>query len=109
MDKKTGLLIGAALVTLSSAAFAADTACTGGTGGDASVTAGSFIVNGFTMKCSKNVHLGHAESTTAVGVCAGSAKGNKTYGGTSEGGAVKESTSSYGGGAVTGSATAGCA
>jgi hypothetical protein len=91
MDKKTGLLIGAALVTISSSVFAADTACTGGlTGGSASVSAGSFIVNSFSMKCSKNVHLSHLETATAVSVCAASEKGNKQYGGSSEGGAIAE-------------------
>jgi hypothetical protein len=107
MDKKTGLLIGAALVTISSSLFAADTACTGGPGTSASVSTGAFIVNSFSMKCSKNVHLSHTESATGVGVCAASAKGNKTYGGTSEGGAVKE-VSDYSSGAVSSNTTSGC-
>jgi hypothetical protein len=108
MDKKTGLLIGAALVTISSGLFAADAACSGGVGTSASIaTAGKFIVNSFSMKCSKNVHLDYSETNTAIGVCAASAKGNKTYGGTSEGGAVKEVTD-YTSGAVTANTTSGC-
>ncbi|QZA76833.1 hypothetical protein K4H28_10955 [Deefgea tanakiae] len=86
---KTGLLAGAALVALSGQVLATD-ACTG-TGGDATISAGSFIVNGFTLKCSKNVVLGYTESTnTKVGVCAASQKGNRKFGGTSEGGAVAD-------------------
>jgi hypothetical protein len=110
MDKKTGLLIGAALVTISSSLFAADTACSAASSATSgSVNSGSFIVNAFSMKCSKNVHLGHIESTTAVGVCAGSSKGNKMYGGSSEGGAIAESTSAYTGQAMgTINTTTGC-
>jgi len=87
---KIGFLVGAAVVALSAQVQAAGCA---GAGAEATIATGSFIVNSFKLKCSNNVFLAYAETSTAVGVCAGSKKGNKTYGGSSEGGAVKEAKS----------------
>ncbi|MBS1156453.1 MAG: hypothetical protein H6R07_2377 [Proteobacteria bacterium] len=106
---KIGFLFGAALVALSTQVQAADAVCSGtSTGGTQAVSAGSFIVNTFTMKCSSNVHLDYLENAQQIGVCAGSAKGNKKYGGSSEGGSVKEASGTYDGGAVTAVAATGC-
>jgi len=106
---KIGFLFGAALVALSAQVQATD-ACTG-SAADATIAtqAGSFIVNGFTMKCSNNVYLGYTESDTAIGVCAASKKGSMKYGGTSDGGSVGEKGSAGTVSSVPGSsATAGC-
>lgn len=86
-------VVAAGVLAISSGAFAI-TECDG-TGTAASITgaSNSFIVNDFSLKCSANVYLKYDATTTPtkVGVCAVSKKGNKRYGGSSEGGAVKES------------------
>lgn len=103
-------VLAAGVFAASTGAFAADNVCSASSAGSASVTATSnFIVNSFTAKCSANVHMDYVETTSAVGVCAGSKKGNKKYGGSSEGGAVKEATGTYDGTAITAGANAvGC-
>ena len=102
---KIGLVAGVSLIAVANTAWGA-AACTSGAA--SSVAAGAnFIKSGFTPKCSKNVNLDYLENATQVGVCSGSTKGNKQYGGTSEGGGVTESTAAYTGGAVT-ATTAGC-
>ncbi|XZG70571.1 hypothetical protein ACTSKR_01575 [Chitinibacteraceae bacterium HSL-7] len=95
----------AGVLAVSSGTFAADNVCNGSSAGGKSITATSnFIVNDFTAKCSANVHMDYAESPTQIGVCAGSQKGNKKYGGSSEGGSVKESTGAYDGAEITANA-----
>lgn len=95
-------LLAVGMIGMSAAAFSA-TGCAGA-GADASITsaANSFIVNTFTLKCSANVFLNYDATTTStqVGVCAASSKGNAKYGGSSEGGKVQQS-----GGALTGAIT----
>lgn len=72
------------------AAQAATDVCDGNDGGDVAVTKGTdFIVNDFTMKCSKNVFLKYEESATAVGVASVSKKGKNIFAGGSAGGQVK--------------------
>ena len=68
--------------------------CVGDDGGDKDVekptpTAGMFIVNGFTMKCSKNVFLNYEQNSTTVAVGAASKKGLNQFSGSSAGGQVK--------------------
>lgn len=86
-------LVAAGVLAISSGAFAANEC--DGTGTAASITgaSNSFILNDFSLKCSANVFLKYDATTdaTKVGVCAISKKGNKRFGGSSEGGAVKES------------------
>jgi len=95
-------ILAAGVFAASAGAFAANNVCNGASAGGKSITAGSnFIVNDFTAKCSANVNMDYAESASAIGVCAGSKKGNKKYGGSSEGGAVKEAAGEYDGGEVT--------
>lgn len=102
---KLGLVAGVSLIAVANSAWAIS-GCSNGTA--AAVTAGTnFIKSAFTPKCSKNVNLDYVENATQVGVCSGSTKGNKQYGGTSEGGGVTESTATYSGGTVT-ATTAGC-
>ena len=102
---KLGLVAGVSLIAVANTASAA-AGCTNGTA--ASVAASTdFIKTAFTPKCSKNVYLDYSQDATQVGVCSGSNKGNKQYGGTSEGGGVTESTATYSGGTVT-ATTAGC-
>lgn len=102
---KIGLVAGVSLMAVANTA-SATLACNDGAA--VSVTAGTdFIKSGFTPKCSKNVNLDYTENATQVGVCSASKKGNKNYGGTSEGGGVTESTSTYNAGSVTATST-GC-
>ena len=87
-------LVAVGVLAVSSGAFAATDKCDG-SGAAASITgaSNSFIINAFSLKCSANVFLEYNGTTTPtkVGVCAVSKKGNKRFGGSSEGGAVKES------------------
>lgn len=83
---KIGFMFGAALVALSTQVSAA-TGCNGD-GSNQTIASGSFVINSFTMKCSSNVYLGYAESSTNVVVCSGSKKGASKFFGTSDGGQV---------------------
>ena len=88
-------LVAVGVLSLSAGAFAGDTAGCAGGGAAVSVNSGGFIVNPFELKCSANVYLQYdpalgSPTGTVASVCAGSKKGNKGFGGTSDGGAVKE-------------------
>lgn len=85
----------ASLLAISSVTYAQETGqpCTGGTAGvgvavDADPSGDSFIIQGFTPRCSSNVNLHFAQTARAVGVGAVSSKGGNTYAGNTEGGAV---------------------
>lgn len=80
------LILGGCLVA-SQAAFAT-AACTNGTA--TAVTAGSFVVQGFPVKCSANVDVDYNQaSATTAGVKGMSRKGMHSFGGDVTGGAVK--------------------
>lgn len=99
------LILGGCLVA-SQAAFAT-TACSNGTA--TAVTAGTFIVQGFPVKCSANVDVDYNDATaTTAGVKGISRKGMHFFGGDVTGGAVKAcETTSVSYSAPTASAT-GC-
>lgn len=103
---KLGLVAGVSLIAVANTAWATP-ACSNGVASSAVANATGFIKSAFTPKCSKNVNLDYAEDATRVGVCSASIKGNKNYGGTSEGGGVTESTAAFSSGTVT-ATTAGC-
>ena len=52
------------------------------------VQTGSFVVSGFAIKCSKNVHLAKDENAIAIVIGAASAKGKNRFQGSSGGGAI---------------------
>ena len=80
------LILGGCLIA-SQAAFAT-AACTNGTA--TAVTAGTFVVQGFPVKCSANVDVDYLDSSpTAAGVKGMSRKGMHNFGGDVTGGAVK--------------------
>lgn len=103
---KIGLVAGVSLMAVANTAFAT-AACTDGAASSVAASTTDFIKSAFTPKCSKNVNLDYSQNTTQVGVCSASTKGNKNYGGTSEGGGVTESTSTYNAGTVT-ATSSGC-
>ncbi|TJZ77396.1 hypothetical protein [Chitiniphilus eburneus] len=87
-------ILAVGVLSISVSAFAADV-CDGKAAGTQPVTAvadnAGFIINNFDMKCSANVILKYEEDGTAsVAVGAVSVKGNRMFGGSSEGGAVRD-------------------
>ncbi|WP_156802224.1 hypothetical protein [Leeia oryzae] len=93
MDKqktmKLGLLAGAAVLSLAAGSAQATDVCNGNSAATViGVSTGAFITQGFNMNCSANVVLKYTENSTQIGVCAGSLKGNTTYGGSTGGGSV---------------------
>lgn len=89
------------LTTAGTSGTGADTetcVCNGGSAGVTQVMGGSgtpitttpyFIKNGFNMQCGANTYVSFKEvSATLIGVASGSRKGNQTYKGTSNGGAI---------------------
>jgi hypothetical protein len=84
-------IIAALLLGVSSLGFAATGApCTGGAAANATVADASsdFAVTDINFRCSQNVFLNYSDSTTVMGVGAGSAKGKNAFKGNSAGGAV---------------------
>ena len=81
----------ASLLAISSVSYA-EQVCSGtagpGTAVPADSSGDSFIMQGFTPRCSSNVSLDYEQTATAVGVGAVSSKGGNTYSGNTEGGAV---------------------
>ncbi len=68
-----------------------------------SVSANSlFVLVGFQTQCSSNVYSNYTESPTAFGVVAGSKKGKNLFGGSTNGGGVRQVSSC----AATGCSTA---
>ncbi|GAA5784561.1 hypothetical protein [Chitiniphilus shinanonensis] len=87
-------ILAVGVFSVSAAAFAT-AVCDGKAAGTKPVTAqadnAGFIINDFQMKCSANVALEYTEDGTAsVAVGAVSVKGNRMFGGSSEGGAVRD-------------------
>jgi len=82
----------ASMFALAAVNASATAVCNGDSGGDSAVTAGAdFVKTNFNMKCSKNVFLDYVENTVQAAVCANSKKGKfAKYGGSTEGGAVKQ-------------------
>jgi hypothetical protein len=82
----------ASMFALAAMNASATAVCNGDSGGDAPVSAGTdFVKTDFNMTCSKNVFLDYDENTVQAAVCANSKKGKfAKYGGTTEGGAVKQ-------------------
>lgn len=105
-----GMAAGVSLMSLVSTEAQAAAVCAANPGGSnetVSASTAGFILNTFQMKCSKNVHLAYTEDTVNIGVCSASIKGNKKFGGSTSGGAVKESGDYTPSAAVT-ATTAGC-
>lgn len=82
------------VATLAAFGFAGQASATANCAGSTTatsvaVTAGtSFIKQSFSNKCSANVFLSYEEAATDIAVCAGSAKGNFRFGGSSTSGSV---------------------
>lgn len=66
--------------------------CTGAAGGGSVAfsvaTSNNFVRTTFNIKCSNNVYSNYAESSTAIGVVAASAKGKNYFGGGTNNGQV---------------------
>lgn len=93
MDKKQivhAVAIGSVLVVnLSATNYAvAATACDNGSASAIVSSATGFVKNNFTPKCSNNVSVNYAETTTDFFVKGASSKGMHTYGGSTTGGGV---------------------
>ncbi|WP_432723349.1 hypothetical protein R0381_001152 [Jeongeupia wiesaeckerbachi] len=113
---KAALLAGGVVaISMTSSVFAAATAVTSAataqTVSVASSAAGGYVAEAFKLNVSANVAMSYDGDTTAVGVKSGNSKGMHTFGGSSNGGAVKacESTSIANPAAsLTATITAGC-
>ncbi|MDK2125760.1 hypothetical protein [Parachitinimonas caeni] len=99
MNKNAKVVVLGGVIALGMAAGTANAA--GSAAADAkgadfsfSATAGNFVVSGFKMKLSNNVGLNAADNATAVAVSAASLKGTRVFGGSSNGGGVKDCTGS---------------
>ncbi|MFC4160922.1 hypothetical protein [Chitinimonas lacunae] len=94
--KKTAELVmmGGMLVISMANANAAATTITASTKAQtadvATSAAGGYVLEAFKLNLSANVALSYDGDTTAVGVKTGSAKGMHTFGGSSNGGSVKQ-------------------
>lgn len=86
------IIVALCLGTLASASMAA-TVCDGGT---ATAVASDvtprtkFVLTGFTPRCSTNTQVSFEEDANAAAVGAASTKGNQSFGGHSNGGAVEK-------------------
>lgn len=93
MNKQSKIIVMGGVIALGFAGNAMGAAACSGTAGNGTSVTGvstSFIRDGFTPKCSANVTVSYTQSDTAVAVKGGSSKGMHTFGGTSEGGGVKQ-------------------
>jgi len=97
IKKGTELVVMGGVLALSLAAPFAEAGTAASTGvataSTATVTtgaAGSYVLEGFNLNISANVALSYDGNTTAVGVKSGSLKGMHTFGGSSNGGSVKQ-------------------
>lgn len=82
------MLGGVLVVSMASQTASASPICNNGTAG--TITAGSFIQSVFPVKCSSNVTVDYVDSSAVLAVTKGmSAKGMHSFGGSTEGGAVK--------------------
>ncbi len=95
MNKNAKVVVLGGVIALGMAAGtanAAGSAAADAKGADFSFTAtnGNFVVSGFKMKLSNNVGLNAADNATAVAVSAASLKGTRIFGGSSNGGGVKD-------------------
>lgn len=120
---KKFLIVAASILTASSAYAAGAAVCTGaasagnGTAIDGTVgftssqtPAGTgFVINSFTPKCSANVHAAVEQDEIKLAVAAGSKKGKNLFSGSTNGGSVAASSTSYANGVsasdVTGATT----
>ena len=96
MDKSTKIVVmgGVVAIGLISSQANAATACTTGTASSIVGAAGSFIKDTFTPKCSVGVTVSFLQDGSAIAVKSGSSKGMHTFGGSSEGGGVRQCQSS---------------
>lgn len=86
--KKFALI--AALALSASGVASAAGVCALGVGSAATVTAGNFVTQAFTPKCSSNTYVDLVDDTQYAAAGAVSAKGNEAYAGHTNGGAVKK-------------------
>ncbi|MDK2123221.1 hypothetical protein [Parachitinimonas caeni] len=94
MEKSTKVIVLGGVVAMGLTAGTANAlsvaANATGTLGTWSVTAGNFVQNAFTFKLSNNVALIALDSPTAVAVSTASTKGTRAFGGSSNGGGVRD-------------------
>ncbi|MDK2123220.1 hypothetical protein [Parachitinimonas caeni] len=89
-----GLATGTANATAVSAAASATGAVATFTVPTGTASAGGFVTNSFTFKLSNNVSLAAQDSSTAVAVSSASTKGTRVFGGSSNGGGIKDCSGS---------------
>ncbi len=83
------IIFAAALCFASSVSFAASSAvCATGTGTAVGSSTTTFVKTGFTPKCSANTSVYFDQGNTAAAIGAISTKGNQSFGGHTQGGAV---------------------
>lgn len=88
------LIVALSLGIVSSVSMAAaSTVCSAGTATAVPVSTTNFVRSGFTPRCSTNTLVSFDQDTVAAGVGATSSKGNRIFGGHSNGGAVTETGS----------------
>jgi len=83
------LIIALCLSVASSASMAA-TVCAAGTATAVASSTSDFVRTGFTPRCSANTQADFQQNTNAAAVGAASTKGNQSFGGHSNGGAVEK-------------------
>ncbi|KAF0166935.1 MAG: hypothetical protein FD157_97 [Rhodocyclaceae bacterium] len=89
------VLAAGAIASISSANAASTTICTGvspaASGAAPGTTTSDFVKNAFTPKCSANVHMAADSAQTYMRVGSGSAKGGRSFIGSTAGGSVQSS------------------
>ncbi len=94
MERNSRIVIMGGVIALGVASGMAnaqsETASATGTTGTWVVTATNFVQNAFTFKLSNNVALNANDSPTAVAVSTASTKGTRAFGGSSNGGGVRD-------------------
>lgn len=84
------MLGGVLVVSMANQTANATAACTDGVANTAGVTAGSFIKQAFNVKCSASVDVDYVDASDTLAVVKGmSRKGMHSFGGSTDGGAVK--------------------
>lgn len=90
-NTKVVVLGGIAALTMTNAASAAqDFAANSTTALAYTATANMFVTNTFSFKLSKDVAMKTDEDATSIAVNAANQKGTRTFGGTSNGGGIKD-------------------
>lgn len=89
-NKKILILGGLMLVGLAQESFAAQPCNADASGSSQAISSGSYILSGFTLRCSRNVFLSYEETDGLLAVCSASVRGTHKFGGLSSGGVIKE-------------------